>query len=552
MSDNRNYSVNVDEMKPPRVITEFAKEFLDEAKYIAIVIRQNLRPDDDGTNPVIFPPTYPMSASKGRIHTIRDGEYRVSVELPADAKGKDESTANQKAGYNIDYFPGCKNSCEIDSPQSQANRIEPRLNAHVPKVTVQVGNDPVHAKKVNLLDAGHRAADAVIRLSSLAAKFHEAFLAAKLDNHFPLATIAPTSLVFGVWDSRSTYVKLQRVVKAYIRATNVQLRSRSAQYTPAADYVAAGAVDEDTNKKEGGQGSETTSMSSEGMLHALATQTAGGVSLTESSTLVRTVVLNLNALRDLKASDGGHREALQSYILALALLAATREPDLKLREGCNLRLKDSTDITVAVPRRGDDEPITLDDKQLATFATEAEEAFFELAKQDFKPTDAVKEFQKDHEAVFETGVAEKFLQMSKNDRAAIGQLGPITETTFKLFEAKKSNPFSTVLVHLKEIADKKTLGPKPKKNEAKAVNLEAFDKVTKSLQLMTADQLLTENVRESAERLKDLIASHTDAHATLKAIENEIKEFNKSIKALSSSSNGSADSQPATENEVRQ
>ena len=80
----------------------------------------------------------------------------------------------------------------------------------------------------------------MIRMSSLAAKFHEAFVAAKHDDHFPLATLAPTSLVFGVWDSRSTYVKLQRILKGYIRATNVQLRSRSAQFTPAVDYIAAG------------------------------------------------------------------------------------------------------------------------------------------------------------------------------------------------------------------------------------------------------------------------------------------------------------------------
>ena len=64
-------------------------------------------------------------------------------------------------------------------------------------------------------------------MSSLAAKFHEAFVAVKHDNHFPLATLAPTSIVFGVWDSRSTYVKLQRIVKAYVRATDVRLRSRS-------------------------------------------------------------------------------------------------------------------------------------------------------------------------------------------------------------------------------------------------------------------------------------------------------------------------------------
>ena len=176
----------------------------------------------------------------------------------------------------------------------------------------------------------------------------------------------------------------------------------------------------------------------------------------------------------MKASDDLHRRALERYILSLALLAAISEPDLKLREGCNLRIKDSEDEVVAVPRRGDDEPIKLDTSAINNFATDSERTFFELAKADFKPTESEKEFQKDCVAVFESGVAEKFLKMSKDERAAISQLGPITETTFKVFEAKKSNPFSTVLVHLKEMLDKKSLGSKPKKNDLKVTNVKAF------------------------------------------------------------------------------
>jgi len=366
MTEKQN-DLKKSDSQTPRTIKNFVTDLLDSDKHIAIVIRQNLRPDDDGLNPVIFPPTYPMTVSKGRVHTVRDGEYRVSVELPADASKKADSTENQKAGYNIDFFPGNKNACEIDSPQAQANRIEPKLKPHVPEIAVQVGNDPIFSKKVNLLEAGHRAADAVIRMSSLADKFHDAFVKARRDDHFALATLAPTSLVFGVWDSRSTYVKLQRIVKAYIRATDVQLRTRSAQFTPAADYVAAGALDEDADKTEGKAGSETTSMSSEGMKHALATQTVGGVSLTTDSTLIRTVVVNLNAIRDLKASTEVHAKALREYILSLALFAATSEPDLKLREGCNLRLADDTDSQVLVPRRGKDEQILLDETTLSTF-----------------------------------------------------------------------------------------------------------------------------------------------------------------------------------------
>lgn len=524
-----------DSMQPeavsPRAITDSYKEFVESDKYVAIVIRQHMRPDDDGPHPVIFPPTYPMTTLKGRVHTIRDGEYRVSVELPADTKAKADSTDHQKAGYSIDFFPGDRNCCEIDSPQSQANRVEPKLKAYVPSIKIQVGNDPVFSKTVDLLEAGHRAADAVIRMSSLAEEFRKAFVSVKHDNYFPLATLAPTSLVFGVWDSRSTQVKLQRIFKAYIRATDVQLRTRSAQFTPAVDYIAAGALDEDADKAEGAKGSETTSMSSEGMKHALATQTAGGVLLTERSTLIRTVVINLAAVRDLKASDDTHRKTLQNYILHLALIAALDDPDTKLREGCNLRLRDDSDSIVAVPRRGKDHSITLNAKEIRKETEAAYNAFFKLAAEDFEATDTTKKFKKDHDAVFESGVAERFLQMSKEERAAICQLGPVTEATFKLYEAKKSNPFSAVLVYLKDMADKKTLGAKPKKNAAKVVNVEAFKQVSDALQSMTVDLLLKEDVKAKASELIDLILNHTDAHATHKAIGDQIREFNRSLKA---------------------
>ena len=218
---------------------------------VAIIIRQPLAPVDED-DPVIFPPTYPLNPWNGRVHTVRDGDYRVSIELPPDSKSdKKEGRDNQKPGYNIDRFPDGSNICEIDSPQSQSNRIEPRFKEEildgtlVPQIVIRAGTETV-----NLLDAGHRAADAIVRMSSMASEFHQAFVAAKSGDFFELAKLAPTSLVFGVWDSRSTYVKVQRALKAYIRATNVLELSRSAQYSPAVDYVAVGAIDENVGVRQ--------------------------------------------------------------------------------------------------------------------------------------------------------------------------------------------------------------------------------------------------------------------------------------------------------------
>jgi len=359
--------------------TNFA-EWLEDGGPVAIVISQPLAPASEG-DPVIFPPSYPLATFRGRVHTVLDGEYRVSVELPAYSKqDKTEKAAEQAAGYNIDRFPDGTNSCEIDSPQSQANRIEPEFKKPqyrhlVPQVEIKVGDDPVYETKVNLLDAGHRAADALVRMSSLAAEVHEGFSDAKSGNHFTLATLAPTSLLFGAWDSRSTQVKIQRILKASIRASNVRECTRSAQFTPAADYVAAGAVSTGLDQGK----SDQNPLSSEGMKHALAVQKVGGVMLTAKSELTRTVNVNLAALRALGAQDAPRKRALHLYILGLALLAATRDADLNLREGCNLRFKEKVDTPKLIPRRGEPESAHLDPAAVEAFATASAKAFFAIA-----------------------------------------------------------------------------------------------------------------------------------------------------------------------------
>ncbi len=202
-------------------------DLLDPDGPVAIVIKQALVPANED-DPIIFPPSYPITTFKGRVHTINDGAYKVSVELPLDPKTpKSEKGADQTAGYNIDRFSDGSNSCEVDSAQSQANRMEPEFKKSgyrdlVPQIEIKVGKDASKVTTVNLLDAGHRAGDAVVRFSSLATEFHSAFLDAKAGNHFTLATLAPTSLLFGVWDSRSTQVKVQRALKATIRARNIR------------------------------------------------------------------------------------------------------------------------------------------------------------------------------------------------------------------------------------------------------------------------------------------------------------------------------------------
>lgn len=491
--------------------------WLDDDGPVALIIKQSLAPVDD-EDPVIFPPTYPITTFKSRVHTVRDGDYRVSIELPQDSKAdKNEKKSDQKPGYNLDRFPDGTNSCEIDSPQSQSNRIEPKFKKIkegklVPQIDIRVGKETV-----NLLDAGHRAADAVVRMSSLADKFHEAFVAARSRNYFELAKYAPTSLVFGVWDSRSTYEKRQRVLKAHIRATNVLERSKSAQYTPAVDYVGVGAIEEGVDSGKG----DDNNLSAEGMKHALSIQTVGGVMLTPRSQLVRTVNVNVAVVRELRGASDEQSKILQQYILALSLVSAISEPDLNLREGCNLRFKSLPSMKL-VYRSKKDEPVTLDVKQIEDFAESAAKAFFKSAGIEFD--------KKDHrDAVFETAVAEAFLSRSTEERKKITQLGPITAATLKRFDEQGEDPFKALTDKLK--AAKKAIGKKPGgRNKPPTKNIEVLNEVSGALKAISENAALPDGAQSLAAELLTLSQAHEDSHAVIAEIEKQIKNFKKTKK----------------------
>ena len=103
----------------------------------------------------------------------------------------------------------------------------------MPQIDIDYGGE----KTVSILEAGHRLGDALVRSTDLRKEAHDAFMSfQKRNDATRLAKLAPTSLVFGVWDSRDTQAKLSRIVQATIRAENVELLSRSAQYSPPIDY----------------------------------------------------------------------------------------------------------------------------------------------------------------------------------------------------------------------------------------------------------------------------------------------------------------------------
>jgi len=338
-------------------VDEWLKE---ESEAAALVMLQWLEPVE-GKGAVIFPPTY----------TLKDTQQERRARAGEDVPGCYLNNRGDASGYNLDHLGDGTSVCQIDSVGSQANRMEPIFmrdpyRALVPKVVVKVkGKDG--EKDVNLLEAGHRAADAIIRFSSLRKSFEDAFRAIKNQGDAePLAKLAPTSLVFGAWDSRATQVKLPRVVRSVIRAYDVQPLHRSAQYIPPFDYVGEGVLDAPQGK------TEQDSMSQLGFQHAPAPWTHGGVRANE---IRREATLNLAALRSLNAL-AKNSLPLRRYVLGLALAALTAHQETSLREGCQL-VADAGRAAVwsVVGHDGQREPLHLSHPEVMRFALETSRVF---------------------------------------------------------------------------------------------------------------------------------------------------------------------------------
>ncbi len=238
-------------------------------------------------------------------------------------------------GYNIDYENQRertgRNVCLIDSVGSQANRIEPLFkdepySALVPQIVIKAGE-----KEINLLDAGHRAGDALARCSALQDDLKAAFAAVLQGNAVPLAKIAPTSLVFGVWDSRDSQAKLPRLIASTIRAYDVRKLTRSAQYwaggssSPNPIYDDASLLGPITDKND------KESRSTAGFTHVPSTGAHGGV--IADGGIRRDAVLALSALKLLRADTPENTTKLRRYILGLALVAFTKLPLEYYRQG---------------------------------------------------------------------------------------------------------------------------------------------------------------------------------------------------------------------------
>ena len=163
-----------------------------------------------------------------------------------------------------------------------------------------------------------------MRFSSKRADVANAFAAlADRGDAAPLAKLAPTSLVFGVWDSRGAGVKVPRLLGATVRAYGVEKLTRSAQFFSAFEKEETEAL-----------GETQDTLSELGLSDAPAGRGPGGIIARHG--VRREAVLNLVALRALAGTGSEATQNLQRYILGLALVALTAPVELFLREGCLL------------------------------------------------------------------------------------------------------------------------------------------------------------------------------------------------------------------------
>lgn len=371
----------VETITPSTETTELIDSWLVSDGPVALRLRQRLLPveaDEDGRG-VIFPPTY------------------------ADI------------GYNIDTLADGTRVATIDTVGSQANRLEPifksikdaegkelnPLASLVPQIEIilrkaggEKGNkkqadaegEDGHIEKRSLLDLAHRSADAVVLASpTLKEAVEDAFKTLRnKGNAAPLCAIAPTSLVFGVWDSRGgSGEKRPRLVRSIIRAWDVEVLHSAAQF----NSVWKALSEEQQKELEKEAKAKKVKLSVKGFADAPATfrtdkvaQFVGGMPNPEARVLggvlakgaiERDVTINLVALRGLRGKDDPETQQVQRYLLGLALLVANADLELFLREGCLLRYANDNMWTV-VPRRGDPATVNLPGKaQLVAYATAA-------------------------------------------------------------------------------------------------------------------------------------------------------------------------------------
>jgi CRISPR-associated protein Csb1 len=272
--------------------------------------------------------------------------------------------------YNIAQLPE-GNICSLDSIPSQANRIEhafmaaayhdlmPQVQVDVEGVNIPVDKDKQalldalglsdiikdnsHTRRIDMLEAPHRLADAAFRFSSLNRQILEAFLAFDKGDSGKIAQLSPFSLLFGAWDSHVSQIKIPRALTSEIVASNVSPQRRRGFYIARITGQDLAELKESAEVKTlsgVGLDLDNAGVGEEGV------GVAAGVIV--HGHIVRDASLNLVALRgNTRINDSTDKpQALQSYLFWLGMMALLMPQSPMLRQGCTLLPDSAADITL--------------------------------------------------------------------------------------------------------------------------------------------------------------------------------------------------------------
>ncbi len=242
--------------------------------------------------------------------------------------------------------------CAVDSPQSQANRMEPAflesddLVALVPQAAAKIPKRETYQDSVLLMP--HRVADFRVRLSNRASEVSLAIASFQKGDSLPLLRLFPTSLIFGFWNSRGEEehgVKHSRMLLSRIDAHNVIPCRRHSLYSgpysrDEFSEVVLGREDKQMSKEDGDK------LSKEGFSSA-PSDSLGGILVQDK--IERTSVLSLSDIARIHCEKPESEQtqstseqltnAARRYLFALAALAEGHERSKgshRLRSGCEL------------------------------------------------------------------------------------------------------------------------------------------------------------------------------------------------------------------------
>ena len=302
-------------------MTLSVKQLIADETLVALTYRQELAPVE-GNDARVHPPTYPVA----RQNKARQDE--------------------QHTRYVINELGDGTRACELDTVQSQANRMEASYRGTladcIPRHAVEADGH-----RVDLTELPHRLADASIRATGLAVDIRVCFESFAAGDASPLARLGPTSLVYGAWDSRDTRVGVPRFIGSRIEARDVVECTRALQFSAVFDQGELGLSD-----------SEWRNGAKAGFAPAPASGRPGGIVVRGG--IHQSASLLLDVPRRYRTKD--RSAVLPRYLLGLALgglLTGGRR--YHLRSGCALVPAGAPDWqTVSV--EGERRPVEVDVK----------------------------------------------------------------------------------------------------------------------------------------------------------------------------------------------